>query len=167
MQSRKPSRLVLSGIVAAAFVTLTPSLSRASEEFPAALQEAAGMPCTPTCTICHGKTPGDPQSFYARKLPQDLVKAGSLPPPHDTGVLKTDVANYIAKSPTDPEAARVVQALKQGTDPQTGAKLCEDPIVYGCAVHAASKTPARDYTAPILALGAVLLGGLARRRKRS
>jgi len=116
--------------------------------------------------VCHGKTPGDLQSFQVRKLPRDLVAQGITNPPlaaHATGWLKAAYNSYASK----PENAMAVMALKAGNDPETGAKLCDIPI-YGCAVHALpKKNPSNDLTAPLLALGAMVLGGIVRRRRRS
>jgi hypothetical protein len=153
------------GLVMTGALLLVQAPARASEQFPAALQEAAGMPCTPSCVVCHGKVPGDAGSFLARKLPQALVASGGLPPPGDAGVpvLKSDFATYAAKAATDPEVARVVAALKEGTDPETGDSLCGP--TYGCGAHVAKKAPPADIGAPLWVLGAVVVGGLLRRRK--
>lgn len=139
--------------------------ARASEQFPAALAEAAGMPCTPSCVVCHGKVPGDATSFTARKLPSALTAAGGFPPPGAAGVptVKSSFAAYAAKAATDAEIARVVAALKDGIDPETGDSLCGP--TYGCGAHVAKKAPPADIAGPLWVFGVVVAGGLLRRRK--
>jgi len=143
---------------------VAPKLALASEQFPAALAEAAGIACTPSCVVCHGKTPGDIGSFQARKLARDLIALG-LPPPGAAGVpvVKSDFASYAMKASTDPEVARVVAALKDGVDPETGDSLCGP--TYGCGAHVAKKAPPTDFSAPLWALAAVMMGALIRRRR--
>jgi len=154
------------GLFVAGALVLVQAPAQASEVFPAALQEAAGMPCTPSCVVCHGKVPGDLASFRARKLSQNLV-AIALPAPGAAGVatLKSDFATYAAKATTDAEVARVVAALKDGIDPETGDSLCG--ATYGCGAHVAKKAPPTDFAAPLWVLCAVVAGGLLRRRKSS
>jgi hypothetical protein len=155
----------LAGLFAASALLL-PAVAHASEQFPAALQEAAGMPCTPSCVVCHGKVPGDQGSFGARKLPQDVfIKALTIPPAGAAGVpvVKSAFATYAMKASTDPEVKRVVDALKDGTDPETGDSLCGP--TYGCGAHVAKKAPPSDLAAPIWVLGAMVAGALLRRRR--
>jgi len=124
------------------------------------------MPCTPSCVVCHGKVPGDASSFFARKLPHALAASGGLPPPGAAGVatLKSDFATYAAKAATDPEVLRVITALKQGIDPETGDSLCGP--TYGCGAHVAKKAPPSDLSSPLWVVGAMAIGGLLRRRRR-
>jgi MYXO-CTERM domain-containing protein len=155
----------LAGLLAATALLFVQAPARASEQFPAALQEAAGMPCTPSCVVCHGKVPGDIGSFNARKLTGAIIGAGTLPPPGAAGVpvLKADFNAYAMKASTDAEVARVVAALKDGTDPETGDSLCGP--TYGCGAHVAKKAPPSDLGAPLWVVGAMLAGGLLRRRR--
>jgi MYXO-CTERM domain-containing protein len=167
MPSANTAQSFLAGLFVGGALLLTQATAHASEQFPAALQEAAGMPCTPSCVVCHGKVPGDAASFFARQLPKDLAAAGTLPPPGAAGVpvLKSDFAAYAAKAPTDPNVARVVSALKDGVDPETGDSLCGP--TYGCGAHVAKKAPPTDFSAPLWALGAVIAGGILRRRRKT
>lgn len=154
---------LFAGLIVAGALLLVPAPAQASEVFPAALQEAAGMPCTPSCVVCHGKVPGDIGSFTARALSRNL--SAPLPPAGVAGVptLKSNFAAYAAKAATDPEVARVVAALKDGVDPETGDSLCGPS--YGCGAHVAKKAPPTDLAAPLWFFGAVLAGGLLRRRR--
>lgn len=164
MTSTHSAHSFFAGLVAAAALLLVQAPARASEPFPAALEEAAGMPCTPSCVVCHGKVPGDITSFTARQLSRDLI-AGGLPPAGAAGVpvLKANYAAYAAKAATDPNVARVVNALKDGIDPETGDSLCGP--AYGCGAHVAKKAPPTDLSAPLWVIGAVVAGALLRRRK--
>lgn len=166
MPTSTSSQGLFAGLFVAGALLLVQTPARASEQFPAALQEAASMPCTPSCVVCHGKVPGDLASFRVRELSQNLV-AIALPPPGAAGVatVKSDFAAYAAKAATDPEVARVVAALKDGIDPETGDSLCG--ASYGCGAHVAKKAPPTDFSAPLWAMGAVIVGGLLRRRKCS
>jgi hypothetical protein len=157
------NRSILHSVVAGLALATSLAFSQhaqASQEFPAALQEAAGMPCTPSCVICHGKTPGDIGSFQARALSQG-INAEGLPPPHDTAKLKSSYQAFAAKNPT------VADQLKAGKDPATNEDICGDQIVYGCAVQRAKPAAASSSLAgPLWAVGAMVLGGLLRRRRQ-
>ena len=154
----------IAGLLAAAALLVLQAPARASEPFPGVLQEKLGMPCVPSCIVCHGKTPGDASSFSARQLPKDLVfPPRMLPSPGDTTTLSADIDSYVTQSMTDAKAAAVIASLKSGKDPETGASLCGP--TYGCAVHVAKKAPANDVSAPLWVVGAMMLGGFLRRRK--
>jgi hypothetical protein len=166
MPSTNPAQKFFAGLFVAGALLLTQAPAHASEEFPAALQEAAGMPCTPSCVVCHGKVPGDAGSFTARQLSRDAFLA-PLPLPGSAGVpvVKSNFAAYAAKAATDANVARVVAALKDGIDPETGDSLCGP--AYGCGAHVARKAPPTDFSGPLFALGAVIAGGIMRRRRRA
>ncbi len=152
-------RRLLAGIGVLGGMALVSERAQASEEFPAALQEAAGLPCTPSCTVCHGKTPGDAGSFQVRKLARDIVAKG-LPLPHRTDQLKASYALYAA----DVNNKTANDLLKSGVDPQTGDSFCGP--TYGCGAHVAKKAPPSDLSAPLWVVGAVVAGGLLRRRRK-
>ena len=69
------------------------------------------------------------------------------------------------RAATDPEVARGVAALKDGIDPETGDSLCGP--TYGCGAHVAQKAPPTDFSGPLWALGAVIAGGILRRRRKA
>ena len=152
----------ISGLAALAAIALTPTLALGSEPFPAAIQQAAGMPCTPSCTLCHGVDPGTATTFQNKSLGKALfVYNGKVVGPGDTEALKANFAAYAL----DPANAANVTALKNGIDPETGADLCSGNPTYGCGAHVASKAPPRDLSAVLFAIGAVVAGALLRRRK--
>jgi len=51
MLSSKQLRSTATGILSFAVVALAPSLASAEEIFPPVIQQEAGMPCAPTCTL--------------------------------------------------------------------------------------------------------------------
>lgn len=159
MQASSSFHRFLFRIMAVAGVALLPSRAAASQEFPGALQEAADMPCAPSCTVCHGKTPGDLASFTARALPRALIAQGVTAAAHDVSFIK----NAYAKYKLDPANAAAVAALKEGRDPETAENLCGP--TYGCGAHVAKKPPPADVAAPLWVVGIMLVGGLLRRRK--
>ncbi len=65
----------------------------------------------------------------------------------------------------DPANAAHLMALQQGLDPDNGVSLCGP--TYGCGAHVAKKAPPSDLSAPLWVVGAMLVGGLLRRRKSS
>jgi hypothetical protein len=156
----KAQTLVLA-IAAAGVVALVPLRAQASEEFPGAIQEAAGMPCAPSCTLCHGITPGTATTFMNKELGKTLFSIDPMHPvgPKDVAGLKAAYAKYAMI----PGNALKVAALKEGKDPQTGEGLCGP--TYGCGAHVAKKAPPSDFSAPLWVVGAMVLGGLLRRRK--
>jgi hypothetical protein len=143
---------------------LTHGLAMASEEFPAAIQEAANMPCVPSCTLCHGIDPGTATTFASKKLGATLVTyGGNFVKAHDTAALK---ANYAAYKVT-PDGAAVDAQLAQGIDPETKTDLCssENKLAYGCGAHVAAKAPPSDATALMWIAGAMAVGAFVRRAR--
>jgi hypothetical protein len=161
MQSFKTFRSLFVTLAALGVVTLAPSQARASEEFPAAIQQAAGMPCVPQCVLCHGVTPGTANTYVNKKLGATLfnVPGVGVVLPHDANKLKAAYAAYAAI----PANAAAVSALKEGNDPETGDSLCGP--TYGCGAHVAQKAPPSDLSAPLWVAFAMTLGVLLRRRK--
>jgi len=142
------SRVSLTG-----FVLLTAGSALARPEVPGELQKAANMECVPLCTMCHTTNPGLKTNF-------GKTLGGQLLAPI---LAQTDIKPaYVAWATANPnEAAKV----RKGIEPSTGVDVC-GPI-YGCAVHVAKEAAApRDFTGPLLALGAVVAGGILRRRRK-
>jgi len=159
------SRAVL-GLALIGVVELSSAAAAASEEFPAAFREAAGMPCTPSCVICHAIDPGTPDSFTRRKLGLAMFANGARR--HDTAKLSAAYAAYAATGkPTatgagDAWAAKTDADLKRGLDPETGYDVCIP--TYGCGAHVASHAPPRDAWSAVWIVGALALGTLVRRQ---
>lgn len=138
--------------------------AQASPEFPAALQEAAGMDCRPACTICHTTNPGTSGSA-SQTFAITMVDAGLAPGDPDTveaafdnlgetdsdGDGTSDVDELTAEGASDPSA------------PGVGAP-CAAEIRYGCAAASQAAPPSNwgSLLWPLL-IAALGLGVWARR----
>ncbi|HYP87119.1 MAG TPA: hypothetical protein VEQ59_03185 [Polyangiaceae bacterium] len=162
MQIHQIRKAQLAAVAMAGFIGVFSANAEASQEFPEALQEAAGMACAPSCVVCHGVDPGTADTFTRKKLGATLFAYNGNPvAAHDTKALKANYAAYIASG--TPEALNVKAKLAEGIDPETGVGLCGP--TYGCGAHVASKAPPRnDWSAALWVVGAVVTGGLLRRR---
>lgn len=150
-----------------AIITLTAGLvfsllgtptARASEVFPGALQEAAGIECVPVCLMCHTSNPGSATTWQARPLALALYANGASK--GDVDSLKAAYKKFEA----DPANAAAVADVKAGREPGTHMNVCGP--VYGCSTHVAQQAAApRDFSGPLWVVGAVVAGGLLRRRK--
>lgn len=150
------------GFALAGAALLAPQPAAASEEFPAAIQQAAGMPCSPSCTLCHGVDPGTANTFMSKDLGKTLVTYnGNFVGPHKSDAL---IANYNAYK-TTPAGAAVDADLKLGIDPQTKVELCANGVTYGCGAHVAPKAPPSDLSALAWIAGAMAVGAVARRKR--
>jgi MYXO-CTERM domain-containing protein len=109
--------------------------------------------------VCHGKEVGDIGSYRNRALSRDIVVKYGTPPKGDVRAMKALYTLYAM----DPANGAVVAALKAGVDPEDGSSLCG--ATYGCGAHVAKKAPPTDFSAPLWVIGAVVAGGLLRRRR--
>ena len=162
MRSSKSLRNLVLCLVALSGVALSPALARASQEFPGAIQEAAGMPCVPDCKLCHGVSPGTEDTWPNTPLGQKLgLQAGVMP--HDAASLKAAFA--VVKA--DPANKAIVDALARGEDPKAGGDICTPS--YGCGATIARKPARRSPDAAAAVAGALALfaGLLLMRRRRS
>jgi hypothetical protein len=155
---------LLLGVATSAGITLATPGARASQEFPGAIQEAAGMPCAPSCTLCHGVNPGTASTFNSKAIGKSLFMIDGILPPHDTVKFKSSYAKWAAANPT------LVVKLQQGIDPETGEGLCGP--TYGCGATIAKQSQAvqsvsTDVTGALWVLGALGIAAGRLRRKRS
>ena len=159
MPNAVPLRPFLNGILVCAAIAWS-SPAQAEEEFPGALQEAAGMECVPTCLMCHTSNPGTAATWASKAFPQALMQTNMIKPA--AGDVEAFKAAFAAYAPTH---TAEVAAIKAGRDPQTGQNVCGPS--YGCGATFArvpsGKSPATLAGAGILALAATLW--LARRRR--
>jgi len=165
MQISDTSRSWLIRAVIVAAALLAPQRAQASEQFPTAIQDAAQMPCTPSCTLCHGVDPGTASTYMNKKLGKTLFFFNSkVVGPGDSDALKVNYAAYKAT----PEGAAVDADLKLGIDPETKADLCSgaNNVTYGCGAHVAAKAPPSDASALLWIAGAMALGALVRRTRK-
>ncbi len=165
MQIYDTSRSWLMRAALAGVVLLAPLRARASEQFPAAIQEAAQMPCTPSCTLCHGVDPGTASTYMNKKLGKTLFFFNNkVVGPGDSNALKVNYEAYKATA----EGAAVDADLKLGIDPETKVDLCSgaNNVTYGCGAHVAAKAPPTDASVLLWIAGAMALGALVRRSRK-
>ena len=112
------------------------------------------MRCVPLCTMCHTTNPG---------VKDNWVKPTGLGPPLVGPITaQTSIKDaYNAWAAANPEKAALV---KNGQEPGTGQDVCGP--TYGCAVRIEKEAAApRDFGGPLFVVGAMVVGGLLRRRK--
>jgi hypothetical protein len=112
----------------------------AEQPFPGAIQEAASIPCTPTCLLCHTDIPGTRDNL---KQPFGLtVLRNGIQPGHPES-MQTVIANLRdRKVDTDSDGKLDVDELAVGSNPNLTdpkAELCGPE--YGCGAHLAPAPP--------------------------
>lgn len=148
---------ILSGVATLAFAVSLTASAAASEVFPAAIQEAAGLPCVPSCLLCHTSNPGTILTFMGKPFGAAMAANGAVP--QNTDSLKAAYAKYSAANPA------VAESLKNGFDPDNGGALCNTPT-YGCGARIAKDEPRDDWSGLLFVAGAMGLGAILRRSKR-
>lgn len=118
----------------------------ASDSFPAALADAAGMICTPTCRACHAVDPGVVSTAYSQPFGGKLYNSGiAIGNPESVATAyeaigaesdsdgdgETDYMELAADPPTDPNDPNLNSA-------NPGNGLCSVEVLYGCGAHVAS-----------------------------
>ena len=138
----------------------------AEETFPGGIQEAGGIPCTPTCLLCHTAIPGAlsnlKQPFGLAVLANGVVRT-------DPSSMHTVVAN-LRKKMTDSDADGTIDVdeLAAGTNPNLAdpnAQLC-GPL-YGCGAHLARQPPAARVSVLWGLMGGLALTAFVVARRRS
>jgi hypothetical protein len=158
---RARSRIVVlsAGLLGAA---LWSASAQASQPFPSAMSDALGMPCAPSCTICHATEAGGVGTVV--KLFGNSAKAAGAGP-FSVDALKgalscmsapvgTTCANMLpSKGPIDSDGDGVtdIDELTAGNDPNNkgDARICGPN--YGCGAHISRVPPARSGTALAIA----------------
>ncbi|HXK18531.1 MAG TPA: hypothetical protein VNG33_12045 [Polyangiaceae bacterium] len=158
MSFPKSFRRLLSRVSLVGVVSLATTSAWARPEAPGMLQAAANMQCVPLCTMCHLTNPGEKSNWSPLK-----PVAGALVVPITNQVGQADFTKaYNMWAAANP--AMAAQVVK-GIEPASGADVCGP--TYGCAVHVAKEAAApRDFSGPLWVVGAMVMGGLLRRRKR-
>jgi hypothetical protein len=162
MHTSNAMRNLLLGIVGLGVASIWPARAAAEEIFPGVIAKDANMPCAPTCTLCHTSNPGRADTWPGKKFGFFIGTHGAI-----KGVpssVTTAFNAYKATAATDPTVATALMALQNGIDPDNGESLCG--ATYGCGAHVAKKLPPSDVSVPLWALGAVIAGGILRRRRK-
>jgi hypothetical protein len=166
MKATKLFQVAAVTLVAALGVSLSPLTAHAEEPFPGALQEAAELSCAPTCSICHTANPGTAGTWAGKKLGR-LIQAGGarIGAGSDAAELKAAYAKVVENANGGNAMAKeVIDSLKAGLDPDTGAEICQ--VTYGCGAHIVKETPRDDWSGLLFVAGAMGFGALLRRAKR-
>jgi MYXO-CTERM domain-containing protein len=157
MQTTNSLRRFIAGFSVAGAVLLTGGFAEARPEAPGELQEAAGMKCVPLCTMCHSGNPGTKGNWDPANRP--LAQA-LFAPINSESDLKPAYDMWATMNPT------LAALVKNGQEPKSGQDVCGP--TYGCAVRIEKEAAApRDFGGPLFVVGAVVLGGLLRRRRKT
>lgn len=116
------------------------------------------MQCVPVCLMCHTTNPGT-ATTWTKPLALGLFARNMRK--GDTASLMAAYKAYAA----DPANAAAVADIQAGREPGEHLDVCGP--TYGCGVHVAKEAAApRDFTGPLWVVGAVVAGGLLRRRRK-
>jgi hypothetical protein len=129
------------GEITGFFLAMSLALRAGAEPtFPEAVQEAADIPCSPTCVLCHTAIPG---TLLNLKQPFGLAVLANGVKRGDPSSMNTVVANLREKkTDSDGDGKIDVDELAAGAnpnDPDPNAELC-GPL-YGCGAHLAPPPP--------------------------
>jgi hypothetical protein len=144
----------------------------ADSKFPPLVEAAAGMPCTPQCTICHKTNDGGfgtlrQTTTGANGLGVYWKANYGLDPGSTNSVGVSVTADQADKVDVDGDGISDYDELHNGTDPNDpspGAMLCVDAPQYGCGARVAAGHSI-DGAASVLSVGALIALALVRRRK--
>lgn len=157
MQTTNSLRRFIAGISFVGAVLLTSGFAAARPEAPGELQDAAGMKCVPLCTMCHSGNPGTKGNWDPTHRPLALTLNSPISQEKD---IKPVYDSWAAANPT------LAALVKNGQEPGSGQDVCGP--TYGCAVRIEKEAAApRDFGGPLFVVGAVVLGGLLRRRRKT
>jgi len=139
-------------------ISLFAASALASGTYPSALESELGMPCQPTCTVCH-ETNGGGGGTVTRDFGAAMMARG-LTGGSQTALLTTALDAMAADNvDSDVDGTTDIDELVEGSDPNPGAAPFCDVVVpvYGCFGGSSAG----------FGLGALLgLGALRRRRPR-
>jgi hypothetical protein len=129
----------------------------ASQSFPTELASAAGMPCTPACTVCHRDNEGGSgtvvQPFGIAMFLRGGVQSAK---PETVAPAFERIRAELEAGDSDKDQVSDLRELVAGTDPNVYGAVSLCIPEYGCGAHVA-KSPPRDVRGPF----ALLLAGLA------
>jgi hypothetical protein len=142
--------------------------AQAEPDFPAGIQNAAGIPCAPPCTLCHTETPGSALTA-TRAFARSLLATGKLVGGQPQSL--RDAVQVLRDKHVDSDGDGVpdTDELAAGSDPSDAGRsagICGP--VYGCGARLA-RAPAPAFGGAGLlavALGVLLLARVRRARVR-
>lgn len=143
----------------ACFLLSYPGVASASPAFPTALREAAGLDCTPVCSVCHTTDPGT--SGTASKPFALAMRDAGL----EAGDESTVASAFEVLDPDGDGVPEFEGGDTSGAAGATGTTAfpCQAEVKYGCGVtSSAPQTPSG--TAYLLLAGLLALGVSLRRR---
>jgi len=108
------------------------ALAQATPSFPSGMSTDLGMPCTPTCTVCHS-TPSGGSGTATQPFAVALMSRGLLA--YDDQSLSDALVTLEADQvDSNQDGVIDVEALRAGSDPNpNGVDFCSGPTpTYGC-----------------------------------
>jgi hypothetical protein len=113
--------------------------SSAEKTFPGAIQEAANIPCFPTCLLCHTGIPGTIANLE-QPFGKTVFKHGARPGNPDS--MNTVIANLRREMvDTDGDGKIDVDELAAGSNPNPEPSVEFCGPTYGCGAHLAPPPP--------------------------
>jgi hypothetical protein len=173
---RKSSSLV--GVVALS-VCLFAVPAQASDTYPAAVQEALGLPCAPACVLCHDRPEGGLGNLNQQFGPTFQATGVSIRNPGGVAAALACIENGVADPSAEPcpyrsdepapdsdgDGTPDIEELRNSEDPNssTGGSFCG--ARYGCGARIAPPKAQLDglASASALLVAGALLWSLRRR----
>jgi hypothetical protein len=159
-------RSLFPSFIFAVGVLAVSSTAWASRTYPGLLQSATGMPCAPTCTLCHRDMNGG-LFTVVKPFGKAMIGAGLIGASPDT--LKPAV-DQLAKDGTDSDGDGVpdIQELQEGRDPNVAGSGMLCGPTYGCGARIEPSGSLDGYAAvAALATAAALLWRMKKPRVRA
>jgi MYXO-CTERM domain-containing protein len=131
------------------------TVALASPDFPTALRDAAGLDCTPVCSVCHTTEPGT-SGTASKAFALAMRDAG----------LEAGDANTVgpAFAVLDPDGDGVPEFEGTAGETETTDFPCQAEVQYGCGMASAPSPTKPSRSVHFLLVGLLALGISLRRR---